>query len=176
MPIFAKPFLFSGQVSLDWIWIQPFRSSGRNLVLEQILWVSDVFNNQGFISGWCRQFRVGFLSKIKLLSNSTSLYTCDWLFNYSTSSSFWTNDPYKSTLWLSKALGLLKSLQGLICSAFVQVIAWFVVIFGINTTSNISKLLHAILKYHKCYLCQWSRTNHAIICLYYPQEVCNFHM
>ena len=34
-----------------------------------------------------------------------------------------------------------------------------------------------ILKYHEWYLCQISRTNHAIICLYYyPQKVCNFHM
>ena len=32
-----------------------------------------------------------------------------------------------------------------------------------------------ILKYQKWYLCQISRTNHAIICLYYyPQKVCNF--
>ena len=61
---------------------------------------------------------------------------------------------------------------------FVQVIA-FVVIFVINTTSDISKLLYeisravrqvkfeTILKYRKWYLCQISRTNHAIICLYY---------
>ena len=35
-----------------------------------------------------------------------------------------------------------------------------------------------ILKYHEWYLCQISRSNHAIInCLYYyPQKVCNFHM
>ena len=34
-----------------------------------------------------------------------------------------------------------------------------------------------ILKYHEWYFCQISRTNHAIICLYYyPQKVCNFHM
>ena len=72
---------------------------------------------------------------------------------------------------------------------FVWVIAQFVVIFGINTTSDISKLLYVIsrafrrvkfetiLKYHEWYLCQMSRTNHAIICLYYhPQKVCNFHM
>ena len=72
---------------------------------------------------------------------------------------------------------------------FVQVIAWFVVIFGMNTTSDISKLLYVIsravrrvkfetiLKYHEWYLCQISRTNHAIICLYYyPQKICNFHM
>ena len=71
----------------------------------------------------------------------------------------------------------------------VQEIAWFVVIFGINTTSDISKLLYiisrafervkfeTILKYHEWYLRQISRTNHAIICLYYyPQKVCNFHM
>ena len=33
-----------------------------------------------------------------------------------------------------------------------------------------------ILKYHEWYLYQISRTNHAIICLYYyPQGVCNFH-
>ena len=58
-------------------------------------------------------------------------------------------------------------------------------IFGINTTSNISKLLlyeisqafrrvkfETILKYHKWYLWQISRTNQAIICLYnYPQKV-----
>ena len=49
-------------------------------------------------------------------------------------------------------------------------------IFGINTTSDISKLLYVIshavgrvkfetiiLKYHEWYLCQTSRTNHAII-------------
>ena len=71
----------------------------------------------------------------------------------------------------------------------VKVIAWFEVIFGINTTSKLSKLLHVIsravwrvkfetiLKYHKWYLCQISRTNHALICLYnYLQTVCNFHM
>ena len=34
-----------------------------------------------------------------------------------------------------------------------------------------------ILKYHNWYLYQISRTNHAIICLYYyRQKVCNFHM
>ena len=56
-------------------------------------------------------------------------------------------------------------------------------------TSDISKLLYVIsravrrvkfetiLKYHKWYLGQISRTNHAISCLYYyPQKVCNFHM
>ena len=61
--------------------------------------------------------------------------------------------------------------------------------FGINTMSDISKLLYeisraarrvkfeTILKYHKWYLCQVSRTSQAIICLYYyPQKVCNFHM
>ena len=55
--------------------------------------------------------------------------------------------------------------------------------------SDISKLLYVILrtvrrvkfetilKYHEWYLCQISRTNHAIICLYYyPQKGCNFHM
>ena len=61
-------------------------------------------------------------------------------------------------------------------------------IFGINTTSDILKLLYVIsravrrvkfetiLKYHEWYLCQISRTNHAIICLYhYLQKICNFH-
>ena len=34
-----------------------------------------------------------------------------------------------------------------------------------------------ILKYYDWHLSQISRTNHAIICLYYfPQKVCNFHM
>ena len=62
---------------------------------------------------------------------------------------------------------------------FVSGIAWFVVIFGINTTSDISKLLYGnsravrhvkfetILKYHKRHLCRISHTNHAIICLYW---------
>ena len=72
---------------------------------------------------------------------------------------------------------------------FVKVIAWLVVIFGINTMSYILKLLYvisravrrvkfeAILKYHEWYSCQMSRKNHAIICLYYyPQKICNFHM
>ena len=71
----------------------------------------------------------------------------------------------------------------------VQVIAWFVVINGVNTTSDISKLLYlisqaarrvkfeTILKCHGWYLGQKSHTNHAIICLYYyPQRFCNFHM
>ena len=71
----------------------------------------------------------------------------------------------------------------------VQEIAWFVVIFGVNTTSDISKLLYVIwravrrvkfetiLNDHSWYLCQISRTNHAIVCLhYYPQKFCNFHM
>ena len=52
-------------------------------------------------------------------------------------------------------------------------------IFGINTTSDISKLLYiisravrrvkfeTILKYHEWYLCKISRTNHAINCLYH---------
>ena len=61
--------------------------------------------------------------------------------------------------------------------------------FDINITSDISKLLYVIsravrgvkfetiLKYHEWYLCKISRTNHAIICLYYyQQKVCNFHM
>ena len=59
-------------------------------------------------------------------------------------------------------------------------------IFGINTTSDISKLLYVIsravkrvkfetvLKYHEWYLCQISRTNHASVCLYYPQKVVIF--
>ena len=64
-----------------------------------------------------------------------------------------------------------------------------VVIFGISTKSNVSKLLSVtsqavrqvkfdtILKYHEWYLCQISHTNHAIICLcYYSQKVCNFLM
>ena len=34
-----------------------------------------------------------------------------------------------------------------------------------------------IMKYHKWYLCQISRANRVIICLYYyPPKVCNFHM
>ena len=62
----------------------------------------------------------------------------------------------------------------------VWVIALFVAIFGINTTIDISELLfyiisraarrvkfEEILKYHKWYLCQISRTIHAITCLYY---------
>ena len=70
-----------------------------------------------------------------------------------------------------------------------SIVVWFVVIFGINTGSDVSKLLHlisravrrvkfeTILKDHEWYLCQISRTDHAIICLYYyPQKVCNFHL
>ena len=60
-------------------------------------------------------------------------------------------------------------------------------IFGTNTSSDISKLLYVIsravrrvkfetiLKCHEWYLCQKSRANHAIICLYYyPQKVVIF--
>ena len=53
------------------------------------------------------------------------------------------------------------------------------IIFGINTPSDISKLLYVtseavrrvkfetILKYNEWYLCQISHTNHAFICLCY---------
>ena len=42
-------------------------------------------------------------------------------------------------------------------------INYFVVMFGINIMSDISKVkFKTILKYHKWYLCQISRTNHAI--------------
>ena len=60
-------------------------------------------------------------------------------------------------------------------------------IFGINTSSVISKLLYVIsrafrrvkfetiLKCHEWYLSQISHTNHAIICLYcYPQKLVIF--
>ena len=70
--------------------------------------------------------------------------------------------------------------------------AWFVGIFGITAMSDISKLLYVIswavirrvkfetlLKYHGWYLCQISRKNQDIICmfilLYYPQKVGNFY-
>ena len=68
----------------------------------------------------------------------------------------------------------------------VEVIAWFVVIFGINTTSEISKLLYVIsravrrgkfetiLKYHKWYLCQISRTNHSMILFVYATTLGRF--
>ena len=57
------------------------------------------------------------------------------------------------------------------------------------TTSDISILSYVIsralrwvkfetiFKHHEWYLCQISRTNPAVICLYYyPQRFCNFHM
>ena len=52
----------------------------------------------------------------------------------------------------------------------VHVIGSLVMIFGINTT--ISRAVRRVkfettLKYHEWYLCQISRTNHAIICLLY---------
>ena len=57
-----------------------------------------------------------------------------------------------------------------------------VIYFGLNTMSD-SKLLYVIVIWDNfeisqvVYLWQISRTNHAIICLYYnPQKVCNFHM
>ena len=47
---------------------------------------------------------------------------------------------------------------------------------GISRAVRCGKF-ETILKYHKWYLCQISRTNHALICLYnYLQTVCNFHM
>ena len=66
--------------------------------------------------------------------------------------------------------------------------AWFVLTFGINSTRDISKLCYVILraarrlkfetilKYHECYLCQMSPTNHAIICLYYYRNVREYHL
>ena len=89
-------------------------------------------------------------------------------------------------MWLISALIItIPTFSNLISyqlSWFEQVVAWFVVIFGINTTNDILKLLYVIsrafrrvkfetiLKYHEWYLCQMSPTNHAINCLYYyPQ-------
>ena len=54
-------------------------------------------------------------------------------------------------------------------------------IFGINTTSDISKLLYVISRAvrrvkFETILCQISLTNHAIICLYYyPQTFCRYY-
>ena len=68
---------------------------------------------------------------------------------------------------------------GSVAEWLVQVIAWFVVIFGINTTSDISKLLYVISRAVRRVTfetiwnitsgiyTQISGTNHAIICLYY---------
>ena len=94
--------------------------------------------------------------------------------------SYWAQSPalYVSMRAVLPAKCLVHDVK-----MFVWVIAWFVVIFSINTTSDISKLLYVIsravrrvkfetiLKYHEWYLCQILRTNHAIICLYYyPQR------
>ena len=65
----------------------------------------------------------------------------------------------------------IKKRSCLCCEVFVLIIAWFVEIFGINTTRDISKLLYVIsqavrrvkfetiLKCHMWYLCQISSTN-----------------
>ena len=48
---------------------------------------------------------------------------------------------------------------------------------ALSTENSVGEFTMVILKYREWYLCQISRTNHAIICLYYyPQKVCNFHM
>ena len=91
-------------------------------------------------------------------------------------------EPFNKLL---KKLQVLSVIVGTICLPYFTREE----IFGINTTSDLSKLLYVIsravrrvkfetiLKYYEWYLCQISRTNHAIICLYYyPQKVCNFHM
>ena len=33
-----------------------------------------------------------------------------------------------------------------------------------------------VLKYHECYLCQMSHTNHAIFCLYYYRNAREYHL
>ena len=46
-----------------------------------------------------------------------------------------------------------------------------------NFTSREARKFGTILGYHERYLCQISRTNHAVVCLHYSsQKVCNFHM
>ena len=94
-----------------------------------------------------------------------------------------TQHKGKKVHWTEKSL-LLKLLlpsQLRPYPGFVYVIAWFLAIFGINTTSDISKLLfvisravrrvkfETILKYHKWYLCQISRTKRFVIftCRYF---------
>ena len=97
----------------------------------------------------------------------------------------WVNDREKTSQVLSTNDPSYRQLEGQLEGHFInsvarewrhsKVIAWF----GINTTRDISKLLYVIsravswvkfettLKYHEWYLCQISRTNHAIICLYH---------
>ena len=105
-----------------------------------------------------------------------------------------TNAPKHEMNYVSTEIDLVTVFEAILTSRqprekLVGVIAWFVVIFGINTSSDISKLLYVIsqaagrvkfetiLKCHDWYVRQISRTNHAIICLYYyPQKACNFHM
>ena len=55
---------------------------------------------------------------------------------------------------------------------------WYFEIVIRNFTSRYRRMkFEIILKYHEGNLRLISRTNHAIICLYYyPQNVCNFHM
>ena len=84
-------------------------------------------------------------------------------------------------LMVLKSLNVLekkiqRSVNTLICAICIGKSMICVVTLGVNITFDIRKF-ETILKYHEWYLCQMSRTNHAIICLYYyPQKACNFHM
>ena len=79
---------------------------------------------------------------------------------------------YVKNLWLS--IG-----NSMICSdIWHKYHEWYFEIVIQNFASRYRRVKFVtIWKYHEWYICQMSRTNHAIICLYYyPQKLCNFHM
>ena len=71
---------------------------------------------------------------------------------------------------------------------YVWIIAWFIVIFRMNTTSDISKLLHVISRAVRRVKFQDNEMSRVVfmpnitykscyyLLYYYPQKVCNFHM
>ena len=79
---------------------------------------------------------------------------------------------YLKNLWLS--IG-----NSMICSdIWHKYHEWYFEIVIQNFANRYRRVKFVtIWKYHEWYICQMSRTNHAIICLYYyPQKLCNFHM
>ena len=74
---------------------------------------------------------------------------------------FWPLSKNDAVFQLSITKQIICRRIQLIGIFIAQEMARFVLIFGINSTRNIWDFLN-----HECYLCQISRTNHAIICLY----------
>ena len=112
------------------------------------------------ISTFCTQFQLFALKKIQL----SALFGINW--RAVSQWACWSFCMY--TISIGNSM--------ICCDIWHKYLVWYFEIVIRNFTSHWQVKFETTLKYHEWYLCQISRTNDAIICLYYyPQKVCNFH-